>query len=222
MLAWLVNTIIRFILQILLKLDDSELEKVPDCGPLIAAVNHVNFLDAPVLITHLLPRTTTGLVKKETWDSPFMAFLFNVWGGIPIDRSIADFGAFKAAKEALAEGKILAVAPEGTRSEDGRLSRGKPGIAILASQCDVPIYPIAYYGHEVFKENFKRLKRTPMKIRVGKPFRIKFEGQVKNKQFMQDVADAIMLEIAQLLPTKYHGEYEEMTVNKDNIIEYLN
>jgi 1-acyl-sn-glycerol-3-phosphate acyltransferase len=222
MLAWVVNTIIRFLLHFLLKLDASELKKIPDRGPLIAAANHVNFLDAPVLITHLQPRPTTGLVKKETWDTPLMAFLFNVWGGIPIDRSVADFTAFKAAKAALAEGKILAVAPEGTRSEDGRLSRGKPGIAILASQCDVPIYPIAYYGHEVFKDNFKRLKRTPMKIRVGRPFRVKFEGQVKNKQFMQDVTDVIMLEVVKLMPKEYHGVYEEITVDKGQLIEYLN
>lgn len=222
MLAWVVNTTIRFLLHILLKLDASELKKIPDRGPLIAAANHVNFLDAPVLITHLQPRPTTGLVKKETWDTPLMAFLFNVWGGIPIDRSVADFTAFKAAKAALAEGKILAVAPEGTRSEDGRLSRGKPGIAILASQCDVPIYPIAYYGHEVFKDKFKRLKRTPMKIRVGRPFRVKFEGQVKNKQFMQDVTDVIMLEVVKLMPKEYHGVYEEITVDKGQLIEYLN
>lgn len=131
-LTWLVNTIIRVILHILLKIDASELKKVPNNGPLILAVNHVNFIEIPVLITQLLPRPITGLVKRETWDHPAKAFLFNLWEGIPIDRGMADFNAFKAAKAALLEKhQILAIAPEGTRSEDGRLIQGKPGITIL-------------------------------------------------------------------------------------------
>jgi 1-acyl-sn-glycerol-3-phosphate acyltransferase len=101
MLAWLVNAVIRFLLHILLRIDSSELAKVPEKGPMVAVANHVNFLDAPVLITHLQPRPVTGLVKKESWDNPVLAFLFNVWGGIPIDRSVADFAAFKEAKKAL-------------------------------------------------------------------------------------------------------------------------
>lgn len=221
MLAWLVNTIIKFLLQFLLRIDAAELDQVPDQGPILAVANHINFLDAPVIITYLQPRQVTGLVKKESWDNPMMAFLFNVWGGIPIDRSIADFTAFKQAKQALNDGKILAVAPEGTRSEDGRLGRGKPGIAILASQVDAPIYPIAYYGHENFNENIRRLKRSPMEVRVGKPFRIKFAGQQKNKAFLQTIADVIMLEIADLMPEKYHGAYAQFSIDKDAYLEYL-
>ncbi|KUK94330.1 MAG: Phospholipid/glycerol acyltransferase, partial [Anaerolineaceae bacterium 46_22] len=101
MLLWVVNKIIKCITNLILKIDGADLAKVPQEGPLIAAANHVNFLDAPVIITHLYPRKTTGLVKKETWDKPFLAFLFNLWEGIPIDRDIADFAAFKQAKQAL-------------------------------------------------------------------------------------------------------------------------
>jgi len=221
MLLWVVNNIIKCITNLILKIDDAELVKVPKEGPLIAAANHVNFLDAPVIITHLYPRKTTGLVKKETWDKPLLAFLFNLWQGIPIDRDVADFDAFKKAKQALKDKKILAVAPEGTRSEDGRLIRGKPGISILASQTEAPIIPIAYYGHENFLQNIKRFKRTPMTIKVGKAFRINLEGKTKTKELMQDAADAVMLEIAKLLPAQYHGVYSEFTVNDDGLLQYL-
>jgi 1-acyl-sn-glycerol-3-phosphate acyltransferase len=221
MLAWLVNTVIRFLLYILLKIDSSELAKVPEKGPLMAVANHVNFLDAPVLITHLQPRPVTGLVKKESWDNPLLAFLFNVWGGIPIDRSIADFTAFKEAIKALNEGKILAVAPEGTRSNDGSLIRGKPGITILASKIDAPILPIAYYGHEEFRANIRKLKRTRMTIKVGKPFMIKLDGDRKDKEVIQAVTDVIMLEIADLLPEKYHGVYADIAVDREKYIHYL-
>lgn len=217
----LLNNLIKFLVRILLKIDDSELEKVPEEGPLISVANHVNFLDVPVIITHLHPRPTTGLVKQENWEHPFFRFLFNVWDGIPIDRDIMDFTAFKEAKKALDEKKILAVSPEGTRTEDGRLIRAKPGIALLASQVDVPILPMAYWGHENFSKNFKRLKRTPMKIKVGKQFRINFAEKRKSKELMQDIADAIMLEIAKLLPEKYHGVYSDISVDSESLITYL-
>lgn len=217
----LLNNLIKFLVRILLKIDDSELEKVPEEGPLISVANHINFLDVPVIITHLHPRPTTGLVKQENWEHPFFRFLFNVWDGIPIDRDIMDFTAFKEAKKALDEKKILAVSPEGTRTEDGRLIRAKPGIALLASQVDVPILPMAYWGHENFSKNFKRLKRTPMKIMVGKQFRINFAEKRKSKELMQDIADAIMLEIAKLLPEKYHGVYSDISVDSESLITYL-
>ena len=222
MIRTLLNHVIKFLVNILLRIDDSELEKVPQEGPLISVANHVNFLDVPVIITHLHPRPTTGLVKKENWEHFFFKFLFTVWDGIPIDRDIMDFTAFKKAKQALDQNKILAVSPEGTRTEDGKLIRAKPGIALLTSQVDVPILPMAYWGHENFTRNIKQLKRTPMKIKVGKQFRINFGGKRKSKELMQDVADAIMLEIAKLLPEKYHGVYSDISVDSDNLITYLN
>lgn len=222
MLKWLVNQIILLITHILLKIDAKELEKVPRQGPLIMVANHVNFLDAPVIITHLYPRPTTGLAKKEAWNNLLHGFLFTVWGGIPIERGKADFNAFKLAKEALKEGKILAFSPEGTRSEDGRLQRAKPGVAMLVSQCEgVPILPMVYYGHERFNQNFKRFKRTPMIIKVGRKFRVNLNGRSKNKEKMQNVTDAIMLEIAKLLPEEYHGAYAGYEPAYRDWIEYL-
>lgn len=221
MITWLVNNIIKVILHIILQIDTSDLQKLPLNQGIIAAANHVNFLDAPVMITHLPSHKLTGLIKKETWDQPIMAFLFNLWSGIPIDRDSADFAAFRQAVEALENRKVLAVAPEGTRTEDGRLIRGKPGITILALKTNAPIFPIAYFGHEEFKKNIKRLRRTPMTIRVGKPFMIDLHGQPKSKEVMQGVADSIMLEIAALLPEKYHGYYRDKETLRGRYINYL-
>ena len=221
MKKWLVNKIIKFISRLILKIDAEELKKMPAQGPLIVVTNHINFLDAPVILSHLYPRPTTGLVKKETWDHWFTGFLFNVWDGIPIDRSIADFTAFRKAKEALNENKILAVAPEGTRTETGELIRAKPGIGYLIAHCDSPILPVAHYGQENFSKNFKHLRRTSMNIRVGRPFRILVDKREKDKQVIQAVADAIMMEIAQLLPEKYRGVYSDGAFERENYIAYL-
>jgi 1-acyl-sn-glycerol-3-phosphate acyltransferase len=73
----------------------------------------------------------------------------------------------------------------------------------------VPILPIAYYGHEAFSRNLKKLKRTPMKVRVGEPFKIHLNGQARDKNVMQEVADEIMVEIAKLLPESYRGIYAD-------------
>lgn len=209
LIRWLINRLIKFISRIILRVDDSELAKIPNHGPLLVVVNHVNSLDAPVMISHLHPRPTTSLVKKETWDRPFLAFLFNIWDGIPIDRDNADFAAFGLAQKALLEEKILAVAPEGTRTRDGLLIKAKPGIAMLAIKAGVPILPVAYFGHEDFMDNLKHLRRTPMKIRVGEPFHIKLNGIARSKTLMQDVADEMMIEIAKLMPEEYRGYYAE-------------
>ncbi len=221
MKKFLVNLVIRFLTGILLKIDGSALKHFPKGGPLLVAVNHVNFLDAPVVLTRLYPRPTTGLIKKETWDDPLLAFLLDVWDGIPIDRDGADFTAFRLAKQALRENKILAFAPEGTRTENGRLIQAKPGVGILLNQCDVPILPVVYWGHEHFSENFKRLKRTPMHIQLGKPFMINWDGRPRNKETMQAVADAIMMEIASLLPEEYRGVYSQGAFEHDEYIKYV-
>ena len=220
MMKWFVNFVIRFLASILLKIDKSELDKIPSEGPLLLVVNHVNSLDAPVIISLLHPRPTTGLVKKETWDNALFRFLFNVWGGIPIDREVADFTALRAAREALKEGKILAVAPEGTRSWDGKLVQAKPGVAMLAMKSDALILPIAYFGHEHFSENLKRLRRTPMTIKVGSPFKIEWNGRGREKGALQEVADEIMVEIARLLPEDYRGYYADRLNSPQEFIEY--
>lgn len=221
MKQWLVNHMIRLILRVLIKLDADELKNFPDDGPLLVVANHINFLDAPVLISHLYPRPTTGFVKKETWDNPLLAFLFNVWDGVPIDRSTADFSALNMAKKALEDKKIFAVTPEGTRTEDGRLIRAKPGIGFLIYQCNAPILPIAFWGHENFLKNIKRLKRSDMYIRVGKQFHVEINGNRKDKETMQAIADAMMLEIAKLLPEQYHGVYAGGDYDVEKYIKFL-
>ncbi len=221
-LEWVVNHIILLIIHIILKIDAQELKKVPQKGPILVVANHVNFLDAPVLYTILYPRPVSGIAKKEAWDNVLHGFLFRLWDIIPIERGTADFGAFKLAKSVLNDGTILAFAPEGTRSETGQLQRAKPGVAMLVSQClDVPILPIAYYGHETLNQNLKRFKRTPMNISVGQPFLVNLEGRQKNRETMQMVTDAIMAEIAKLMPDKYQGVYAEIGISDRGLIEYL-
>lgn len=207
----MVNFTIRGIARAACVVDDSELVKVPAKGPLILAANHVNFLDAPIFFTHLQPRLITALVKEETWNNPFLGALFSLWGGIPIKRGELDLKAFARSRECLKNGQILAVAPEGTRSRNGHLQKGHPGIAMIALKTNTPILPVAFYGGELIWDNLHRLIRTPFHIKVGDIFTIDPMTPLNDRELRQEITDQIMLQIALLLPERYRGVYSDTT-----------
>jgi 1-acyl-sn-glycerol-3-phosphate acyltransferase len=207
----LINAPMKVILRTIMDIDDSEVKKIPMQGPLILATNHINSMDAPVGFTHLHPRELSAFVKIETWDNPILGFLFNVWQGIPIHRGEVDFDAFNQAQKLLKEKKMLIVAPEGTRSKDGKLNKGFPGIVLLAIRSGVPILPVVFYGNERFNTNIKSLRRTKMKIKVGEQFKIDFSDAKPTREYREAVTEEIMYQIAKLLPAEYRGVYSDMS-----------
>ena len=168
----LVTGIIKGVIDISCRIDDRELEKIPYKGPAIIIMNHTNFLEVPLVYIHLMPRPISGLAKKESWKIPLYGFLAKQWNGVPIKRGTADMSAFRKISEVMKQGRILIIAPEGTRNVTGVLKKAYPGIITMAKQNNVPIIPVAHFGSENFWSNMKRLKRTDFTIRVGKPFYI--------------------------------------------------
>lgn len=193
-----------------------DLYRIPSQGPLLLAMNHINFLDIPILFTNLQPRKVTGLIKVETWNNPLLAALFNIWGGIPIKRGESDLVAFRKAADWLKAGNILGVSPEGTRSGNGILKKGLPGIVMLAQKTDVPIQVVAIYGGEVIWDNLRRLTRTPFHIKTGKIFRIDCSLRLQDRDLRQLVTDQLMYKIAELLPARYRGEYFDLEKMHDD------
>jgi len=205
----MMNSVLHGLTGLLCRLDVAQLERIPECGPLILVANHVNFLEIPVLYTRLSSRPVVVFTKVETFDSPLMRTLFDLSKAIPVKRGEADAGALRRAAEALETGHILAVAPEGTRSGDGRLQRGHPGVVMLAMRTGVPLLPIAYYGGEAFWHNLPRLKRTHFHVAVGNPFYLDADGKV-SRDVRQQMTDEIMWQIAALLPPAYRGYYANL------------
>lgn len=201
------NWVLRRVFQTICRIDTAAFKQIPRTGPLIIVSNHVNFLEAPVILPHLDNPTVTGLAKKESWDNPLFHFLFNQWGFMPLDRDAIDRDAFRLSIQVLNEGKILGVAPEGTRSKTGALLPGKPGVAVIALRSGAPMLPMATFGYENFWPNLKRLRRTDFHVAVGKPFRLAVEGSTLSRDIRQAVTDEIMFKIAELLPEKYRGHY---------------
>ncbi len=202
-----VNWLLRRIFSLICRIDRKAFASFPQAGPLILVGNHINFMEVPLLVSHLDNPALTGLAKKETWDNPLLSFLFTGWKIIPIDRGLVDREAIRLCIEALDQGKMLAIAPEGTRSKDGLLQPGKPGVVALAIQSGAPLQPFGFYGHENFWQNLKRLRRTDFCMAVGRPFRINPDVDFRSREARQQITDEIMYKIAECLPENYRGHY---------------
>jgi 1-acyl-sn-glycerol-3-phosphate acyltransferase len=201
---------IKGLIQVLCRIESDPIDQIPTQGPLILVCNHINFLEVPVMYTRLQPRPIAGFAKSETWDSPFLGALFDLWGGIPLRRGEADTTGFRLGIKALAQGKILAVAPEGTRSGTGVLQRGHPGIVSVALHSGAPLLPLVYYGGETFQQNLRRLRRTDFHIRIGQPFRLAIPDRTVTRGMRREITDEIMFQLAALLPSQYRGTYANL------------
>lgn len=203
------------LLRIVFRPEASGLEHLPDDGPAILASNHLSYSDW-LFIPLTLPRRVTFVAKAEYFTAPgikgwLQKSFFSGSGQVPIDRSGADAaaGALLAAKKVLAEGGLFGIFPEGTRSHDGRLYRGKTGVARLALETGVPVIPVAVVGTDVVAppgKKFGRLTR-PM-VRFGKPLDFsRYEGLENDRYILRSITDEIMYEIMRLSEQEYVDLY---------------
>ena len=190
-------------------------EHVPDEGPAILASNHLSYADW-LFMPLTLPRRVTFVAKAEYFTGPglkgwLQKTFFSGAGQVPIDRSgaTAAEGALKAAKRILGEGGLFGIYPEGTRSHDGKLYRGKTGVARLALECKVPVIPVAVVGTDVVAppgQTFGKFTR-PI-VRFGKPLDFsRYEGMENDRYILRSITDEIMYEIMRLSGQEYVDKY---------------
>ena len=211
-------SIIKGIFTLLCRVDDDQLERVPTKGPLILVANHVNFLEVPVLFAHLSPRPVSAMVKADNWDHFWARKFFEFGNSIPIRRDQIDFEAFRLARAALKNEKIVAVAPEGTRSNNGCLQKGRTGIVLLALRSGAPLQPLVYYGGEKFRENVKHFRRTNFHIVTGSPFRLNPERASLGRDVREKITSEIMYQLAAILPPAYRGVYSDLSQASENYL----
>jgi len=192
------------------RIDDAQLARVPERGPLIVVTNHVNILEIPIIYTRLQPRPVTGLVSAHRWENRWMRWLLELCGTVPLRRGEADVAAMRRGLDVLKAGRIAIISPEGTRSGHGRLQEGRPGVALLALHSGAPLLPVVYYGSEHYKENLRRLRRTDFHIAVGEPFYLDAGGVRVTRPVRRQMTDEIMYQLAALLPPAYRGVYADL------------
>lgn len=209
--------ILRGLMAILLDYEVVGLENVPRKGPLIVAINHMNFLD-PVMATVFIPRDIVSMAKAELFGSPVVGLVFRLYGAFPVRRGEIDRTALRKAMAALKEEKALLMAPEGTRGGDWRLTKARDGVAYVALQASVPILPVAISGSERFWKELARLRRTKTRVVVGEPFvLLPKEGKVSREQLGEMTTQA-MYRLAALLPPEYRGIYGDLSAAREEYI----
>jgi 1-acyl-sn-glycerol-3-phosphate acyltransferase len=191
------------------------LEHVPNSGAVILASNHLAVADS-FYLPLVVKRRITFLAKSEYFTGTgikgwLMRWFYTAAGQVPIDRTDADSAraALTTAERVLAAGKLLGMYPEGTRSPDGRLYKGKTGLARLALETGLPVIPVAMINTEVVNPPGDKMWHFGrVEVRIGKPMDFtRFEGLAGNRFIERAVIDEVMYELMQLSGQEYVDLY---------------
>lgn len=191
------------------------LENVPKDGPAILASNHLSFSDS-FFMPLVVERRVTFLAKQEYFTGRgikgwLTAGFFRGVGQIPVDRAggRASEGALRTGLKVLQRGDLFGVYPEGTRSPDGKLYRGRTGVARLALEAQVPVIPVAMIDTEKLQPPGRVLPRLIRPgVRFGKPLDFsRYEGLASDRYVLRSVTDEIIYELMKLSGQEYVDIY---------------
>jgi 1-acyl-sn-glycerol-3-phosphate acyltransferase len=191
------------------------LENVPRTGPLIVVCNHLSFVDS-VFLPLMIDRQMAFLAKSDYFTGKgirgwFIRFFMTSAGQLPIDRSggKASEASLNAGLQVLAEGGVLAIYPEGTRSPDGRMYRGRTGVARMILEAHVPVIPAAVIGTEKVMplgSNIPTVHRVG--VVIGEPLDFsRFEGMETDRFVLRSITDEIIYEMNALSEQEYVDVY---------------
>ena len=197
------------------RIETEGLENIPATGPCVLAVNHLSMAEGPLYMT-LLKRRAIPLVNSRLQKNRVLHWFVSDMGqAIYVTRDQMNEESLQRTLEVLKAGGMLILAPEGTRSRNGGLLQGKPGVAWLATQIDVPVVPLVAWGQEKWRERGKRLGRIPIHVRAGAPLR--FPQGLPTPGALHRYTDQIMAQLAALLPPEYRGVYANQSEYSDDL-----
>ncbi|MDH6119981.1 1-acyl-sn-glycerol-3-phosphate acyltransferase [Kitasatospora sp. GAS204A] len=193
------------------------LENVPRKGGVILASNHLSFIDS-VVIPLTAPRPISFLAKAEYFTGTgfkgrMSRAFFKAIDAVPVQRGEIHLAqaALNAALEILEEKNAFGIYPEGTRSLDGRLYRGKTGVAWLALTAGVPVVPVALAGtEEILPVGRRRPRLRKVTVRFGEPLDFsELHGQARSAKVRRQVTDQVMAAIHELSGQELAEVYNE-------------
>lgn len=201
--------LISLLVKLLTRTEFIGLENIPASGGAILAINHLSHIDTPIVFINPVRTDITALVTTKYLERPIIKWFTDKAGGIWINRDIADFSAIQKASKALAQGLVVGIAPEGTRSKTGQLQEGKPGTIMLALKSGVPIVPIGITGTEDAIQKLLRLRRPHIIVRIGEAFTLPEFHPHHRSEELKKWTEILMRRIAALLPAEYRGFYAD-------------
>ena len=171
-------------------------------GAAVVVFNHLSLVDGPI-VASLLPRQGVFLIAREFGWIPILNWCIKkVANPIYINRGVPDRRALRRALAVLEGGGLLCLAPEGRVSKTGALNEAQDGAAFMARLAKAAIIPVAAYGQEKFWRAWFRLRRPHVRVIVGRPFDLPSDQN-------HDNTSVLMRKIAELLPPRYRGRYDQ-------------
>ena len=196
----------HLLLRIVTRVQVQGIDRFPTQGPALIVTNHLGDADIPLGLGSL-PIAPEVLAKTELRDIPILGWLMNAYGVIWLHRGRPDRRALNLALRALAEGRFLAIAPEGRESLTGALEAGMSGAAFLAIHSEAPIVPVTFTGTENWRvlHHLQHLQRVSFSMTIGPAFHL---PRIANtRQAIRQGTEMIMRRLADQLPLKYQGIY---------------
>jgi 1-acyl-sn-glycerol-3-phosphate acyltransferase len=186
-------------------------ENVPRTGPLIICPSHSGTLDPP-LVPAFAPRSDSwSMAKSEYFKGGIVEVLFRWYHAFPVVRHTADRAALKRSFDLLKAGHALIIYPEGTRVESGVLANPEPGAGFIAQKAGCLVVPVGLSGtRECLPKGAHWPRRVPVTVTFGKPFLVASKRPDGTRVSHQEAADAIMVEIAELLPVQQRGAFSDL------------
>jgi 1-acyl-sn-glycerol-3-phosphate acyltransferase len=187
------------------------IENVPVKGPLIVCPNHTGTIDPP-LVPAFVPRSDTwSMAKSEFFRRRWMNWLFRKYHAFPVVRHTADRAALRRSFDLLKAGQCLIIFPEGTRVEAGVLAEPEPGAGFIAQRSACQVVPVGLTGtRECLPKGKLWPRRVLVTVRFGKPFVVRQRRPTGERVTYEEAAEAIMVEIAQLLPAEKRGAFNDL------------
>jgi 1-acyl-sn-glycerol-3-phosphate acyltransferase len=203
------HSIARLILKLFFRVTVTGMETLPPKGGYLLAVNHLSYLDPPLIFALFDREDLTALVTDKYQKNPVFRWIVETVNGIWINREEADLSALRQARDFLRAGGVLGIAPEGTRSHTGGLIRAKTGTAYLADKAGVPVIPVAISGTDGAIGRALLLQRPRIHLQIGVPVDLLPVQREGRDATLQRNTDEIMCRIAAMLPARYRGVYAD-------------
>lgn len=187
-------------------------ENVPMRGPVIICPSHSATLDPPMVPAFVPRGDTWSMAKSEYFENGgFKEWIFRAYHSFPVVRHTADRNALRRAFDILKSGQVLVMYPEGTRVESGVLAQPEPGAGFIAQKAACPVVPVGLTGtRDCLPKGARWPRRTRVSVIFGKPLLVLSKRPDGSRVTRQDAADAIMLEIAELVPEHQRGAFRDL------------
>lgn len=209
--AWLLEAFRLFVVlafKAIARVDVRGQENLPASGGFIISPNHLSYFDAPLVLLALKGRRLAVFAADKYRSHPFFRLILEGVDCIWAQRGSSSPATVKAGIRSLQAGRVLGVAPEGTRSRSGALLPGRTGAVFLAMAAGVPIVPGAITGTQQVSANLRRLRRTRLTLTLGRPLEFP-AGTRPTPAQLETHTTELMCRIAAMLPPDYRGAYAD-------------